>query len=103
MVTAKHLVPESEGFALDHAWRELTRDAFALWIRLMLEPKRALNAGCKSLARRLGMAHRTFMRHLKELRDKGYLRIVSTGARMPSVVIITRRAMLVGLSQFITL
>jgi hypothetical protein len=102
MIAAAQIV-ESEGYAIDHAWRDLSRNAFAVWIRLMLEPRRSLSLGIKPLARRLAVDHKQLSSYLKELRNKGYLRIIKGAHPSPASIVIVRRAMLVGLTQFITL
>lgn len=94
---------QAEGFALDHAWRELSPEAFGFWLRLMIEPRSSLEMGIKPLARYLGMHHQALRNRMTELRNKGYIRLRLTGPRQPTKIILTRRAMLVGPTSFIRL
>lgn len=100
---AKHQVVESEGFSLEHGWRELTLGAFAVWTRLMIEPRRSFVIGTKPLAERLKIDYRVLRGYLRELRNKGYIRLIKGSRHQPTQIVILRRAMLVGGTQFITL
>lgn len=96
-----HHVKEPAPFPLDDAWGELGRDAFAVWVRLMLVPSRKLCGGRNVLAEHLQMAPRTLSRFLYELRNKGYLRLIRSHESGRLEVHILRRALIVGPTAFV--
>jgi hypothetical protein len=70
----------------------------------MVEPERVLQGGVTKLGEKLGYKRRGFYHMLQELRNKGYVRVIShANPHEVSKVIIQRRAMLVGRDHFIKL
>lgn len=95
---------QPEGVTIQEGYTELTKPAFAVWIRLMIEPERILEGGVERLGRALGYRRRGFFQVMQELRNKGYVRVIAGPCpRIPSMVKIQRRAMLVGRDHFIKL
>lgn len=90
---------------LDAAYDDLTRQAFAVWVRMMVEPESALNGlGVEGLARKFSYKQRAFFEVLRQLRDKGYIRIVSAARPgKPAAILIAKRPLLVGRDHFVKL
>jgi len=89
---------------LDDAYEELTRAAFAVWLRMSADSTVVLqHSGVHNLAKRYGYARRGFFEVLRQLRNKGYVRY-NTPPRGESIsVTIARRPLLVGVDQFVKL
>ena len=100
---APHFNVPTSTIALPAAWSELSEPAFAIWLRLMVVPWRELLKGRGHLARLLDMPPRTLDRRLRELRNKGYIRLVPNRNGLPTTLVITRRATIVGPSAFVKL
>lgn len=67
-----------ETISIESAYSELSRRAFAVWIRLMAEPKGSLkNIGVKTFGKKVALSRRAVWYAMCELRDAGYLRIVA--------------------------
>lgn len=90
---------------LEVAYDLLTRQAYAVWVRMMVEPEAVLErSGMEQLAERFRYRQRAFYNVVQELRDKGFIRVISP-PRLgePSAVILSKRALLVGRDHFIKL
>lgn len=96
---------EAKGEKLDKAYQELTRDAFAVWIRMMIIPEIELKTlGIKKLAKIFKYSRPGLYSILKELQNGGYIRIESaqkTG--YTTKIYIERKAMILGGNHFIRL
>ncbi|GAG41452.1 unnamed protein product, partial [marine sediment metagenome] len=94
-----------EAATIEVGYQALTREAFAVWIRLMVEPENVLeSAGLARLAERFNYRERAFKEILRQLRNKGYVRIESPPRPgVPAKLFIQRRVLLVGRDHFIRL
>lgn len=79
-----------ESAGIDEAYRELTRQAFAVWVRLMTIPHEELEKGQTNLARILGFKFPQKIAPVKELARKGYIKTIKNGCRPMKIVIIKR-------------
>jgi hypothetical protein len=88
---------------IEEAYKELSTAAFAVWIRLMtMEPLAFRSRG--KMARHLGYGVSRTNEILRELRLKGYVNVpLQTHPGKPSQIVLLRRALLAGRSQFIQL
>lgn len=94
----------SSSASIEEAYNDLSRNAFAIWIRLMVTPERELEAGRKALARSFGCSVSAFNRTIRELKLKGYVDLVPQAkAGEPSTIVISKRARLVGRDHFVKL
>ena len=80
---------------INQAYSELSRSAFAVWIRLMAEPPDVLKLGKAHLAGLLGYGLRRTDEVLTELRRKGYIGVIRPeGVAAPLTIVIRRRALI---------
>lgn len=73
--------PNDGTATIDQAYDELTRSAFAVWIRLMTERPETLKMGKAKLAALLGYSPRRSDEVLTELARKGYISVIKTRPR----------------------
>lgn len=92
---------DAEPRRLDDAFAELSEGAFAVWIRLMVLPTPCL-AGRRRCARALGYSPRTLDRRLRELHGKGYVRLIMRREGRSTQIVLARRALIVGPSEFMS-
>lgn len=94
-----------DGIRIDAAYADLTRPVFALWIRMMAEPRASLEkAGVVALAARFGYRKSAFIDALHQLRNKGYIRVQHQQAVGEySEIFIAKRPVLVAHDHFIKL
>jgi len=99
---AKRKRPD-EWVRLDEAYDALTREAYAVWVRMMLVPSSSLEgAGLAGLARVFRYKERGFREVLRELRNKGYLRVVTPPRPGQKAAIeIVKKPVLVGADRFV--
>ncbi len=97
--------PDQGPAKLDEAYGDLTRAAFATWIRLMVEPREneTLKKGRGKVARMLGYSQRRSNEVLLELSRKGYVSFIFNGSGKPTEVVIERRAMISSRGNFVRL
>lgn len=89
---------------LDEAYQDLSREAFAVWLRMAVDPKSVLeHSGVNNLAVRYRYKRRGFFDILRQLRNKGYVRFSTPPRGDPVSVYIVRRPMLVGVDHFVKL
>jgi transposase len=94
---------ESSGITIVEAYDQLSRTAFALWIRLAVHPAHELETlGMYKLAKKFGYSRRTFYDQIQILRNSGYLRYVSQHGRVAKIRL-TKKPLLIGVDQFIKL
>ena len=91
------------GCPLDAAFGDLSAAAFALWIRLMTLPRRDLEGGQLHLGRLLGWSRRAIETRLRELKNKGYIRLTHDARGYRRQVVVLHRALISGPSQFVML
>lgn len=100
----KRLVEVQDAVKLEEAYNDLTREAFAVWIRLMVEPDHVLErAGMWKIAEKCNYGKRQFSNILRQLRNKGYLRYRSTSPGVPVKLHVAKRPMLIGFDRFVKL
>lgn len=87
------------------AYEELSKEAFATWMRLQVEPATTLSAGREAIAAALGITSRSLNTHLAELRRVGYVRTLReySGRVGPATLLIERRALIRASDGFVRL
>lgn len=94
----------AEGITLADAYQDLTREAFAVWVRMMVEPETVLEGtGINKLSKTFQYGRRSFWTILQQLRNKGYIRFATPAPGSPAAIHITKRPMLVGRDHFLKL
>ena len=89
---------------LDEAYDDLTREAYAVWIRLQIVPDHELRRfGLIHLAEKFRYRQRQFGTVMRQLRNKGYVRYQAGLPGVPANIQITKRPLLVGFDRFIKL
>ena len=89
------------GHTIQHGFDELTRGGFAIWIRFMMVPEAEMT-GRKQLAEAFGMSRQAFSERARELRRKGYIKIVPVPGGKTRFQLV-KKAIIVGPNQFIKL
>ncbi len=89
------------GCPVESAFADLSAGAFALWIRLMTLPRRELERGQLHLGRLLGWSRRATETRLRELKNKGYIRLPHDEQQYRRQVVVVHRALISGPSQFV--
>lgn len=90
-----------KGHTIQHGFDELTRAGFAIWIRFMMLSEAEM-IGRKQLAEVFGMSRQAFSERARELRRKGYLKIIAVPGGKTRFLLI-KKAIIVGPNQFIKL
>lgn len=86
------------------AYDELSQEAFAVWIRLMVTTEEELRAGRGSVARLVGYSEGRSNEILRELKNKGYVEFnKGDHPGLPTEIIITRRPIVSGRNRFVKL
>lgn len=75
-------------------YAELTRSAFAVWVRLAVAEDEQLHAGRGELAKVLGYSRRQCNQLLRELELKGFIAPISDGPWQRTTVVLLRRPMI---------
>lgn len=90
--------------SIEKGYEELSHSAFSVWIRLMMVNDDKLKSGRLRMAKLLGYSDSRSDCVLRELKNKGYLRLIP-GPRngTPTVVEIRRRASISGRNRFLKL
>lgn len=101
MIDLDYGTKSHEGIA--GAYAELSRAAFAVWIRLMIMTDDELSRGREHLSRELGYSEPGASLVLKELIRKGYIRMQSDGPFQPSKLILDKSLLLKGDDRIIKL
>jgi len=81
---------------IESAYRELTRPAFAVWIRMMVIPERFFLKGRNKMAKKLGYSEPGADPVFRELSRKGYLKLESSGPFVPVKITLVKRLILKG-------
>lgn len=80
---------------IKEAYSELTRAGFAAWFRLVVEPPETLTRGRVHLAKVLGYSERRADDIFRELKRKGYIRLIRAHRPgLPTRVVIERRPLI---------
>lgn len=103
MQPARDFTLIEDAITLADAWEELSEGGFAFWLRLQDVSASVLTKGRQHLARELNMTRRTTDRRLRELRNEGYIRLVAQRSGAPTLIILSRRALIVGPTRFLKL
>jgi len=88
---------------ITEAFKELSKSAFAVWIRLMMVPEKQL-VNRIEMAKLLEYSPAQCNSILRELKQKGYLKMIR-GSKVgdPTRFVIKRRAIIAGPNQFLSL
>jgi hypothetical protein len=92
------LSDNTQPFPVQDALAELSEGAFCVWVAMLAIPPAELRKGRRNLARLTRYPRSTLDRRLRELRDKGYIRLVMHGfeSGTPTEIILVKRAQLAG-------
>lgn len=90
----RELYPDEGPCPLADAYEELTRAAFAIWIRMSVAGRGELRMGRGKLSRMLGYSRRQGDELLRELERKGFVGFIPHGPYRRTVVVILRRPLL---------
>lgn len=103
-VAPKETAKQIETRTIEEAYQELSQEAFACWVRLMVATAEELGAGRGTIARLLNYSEGRSNAILRELKLKQYLRL-EPGAYpgLPTSVVIVKRCKLVGRNHFVKL
>lgn len=101
--TLPDLTREREGVKIDKAYRELSKQAFLIWIRIAVIPESDLvGMGVAGMARELGYSKKAMWTIVQELRNKGYISYVASSVGRHKVEIsLVKRPLIVGHTAFI--
>jgi hypothetical protein len=88
------LFPDEGPCGLAEAYDQLTRGAFAIWIRMAVAERRELRVGRAKLSLMLGYSRRQGDELLRELERKGFVAFLPHGPWRRTVVVLTRRPLL---------
>jgi hypothetical protein len=86
--------PDEGPCPLAEAYGQLSRPAFAIWIRMSVAPRAELRIGRAKLSRLLGYSRRQGDELLRELERKGFVTFIAHGPYRRTVVVITRKPLL---------
>lgn len=92
-----------EGVPVPQAYKALSQEAFAIWIRMHCMAEAELAAGRGKLAKVFGLSEGRSNVIIRELVLKGYLAADSKGPPHPTAFKLAKRCKLVGRNQFIRL
>lgn len=81
-----------EPIEISQAWRELTAQSFAAWIRIHAFTAQALKGGRETWARVLGAPRSTVYCWLKELEEKGFIKLIPRCNKTKTGMVLTKRA-----------
>lgn len=98
------LYEETDHPTIEQAYDELSREAFAVWMRLMIMSNKDLQRGKKYLSKLCNYSLNRFYAIMKELYNKTYVSYVKT-SRLGSahIVVLKKRALIEGENSFIVL
>jgi len=89
---------------IEKAFNELSQEAFAIWIRLMMASPKQLKSGRTKLAEMTNYSEGRFSVILKELKNNGYVTIhPGPYPGTPSEIKLTRKALIAGKNHFVIL
>jgi len=77
-------------YTVEAAYNDLTQEAFAVWVRLLVASETTLRQGRRALANVTGYSVSRFNAILRELKLKGYVKIKSSPGLPTEVVIVSR-------------
>jgi hypothetical protein len=86
--------PNEGPCGLAEAYDQLTKPAFAIWIRMAVAERPELRAGRAKLSRLLGYSRRQGDELLRELERKGFVAFIPHGPWRRTVVVLVRRPLL---------
>jgi len=91
--------PGNGDLSLADAYKELSRTAFAVWVRLMASSEEELGMGRRKLAIHLDYGKNQCNVLLRELRDKGFISMIPQPGRITRFAI-ERRAIITNRANF---
>jgi hypothetical protein len=102
--TLRKLYEETDCPTIEQAYDELTREAFSVWIRLMVVSSSDLRNGKKDLSKICNYSLNRFYTIMKELYNKGYVSYIKP-SRLGTkhTVLLKKRALISGRNHFIKL
>ncbi|KKL80697.1 hypothetical protein LCGC14_2002140 [marine sediment metagenome] len=96
--------PGQQTASINDAYTELSKAAFAIWIRLMTETNPAHLQTKKRVAKVLGYSSdQACKRVLEELVEKGYIEFRNDSKGPGCRLVLVKRALLVGRDHFVRL
>lgn len=95
-------IPIDEPTTIQTAYKELSKTAFSVWIRLMVADEKEL-IGRDNIEEAIGFSQMQTTRILQELRRKGYVESIRKGNHGKVNLRVRRRALLSGKNSFIRL
>ncbi len=89
---------------IEQAYEELTREEFAVWIRMMMLPDEILCKGKKHVGKICKYSTNYFYKLMKGLHAKDYITYVKPAILgKPFTIILRKKAMISGVNHFIKL
>jgi hypothetical protein len=83
---------EWEAIEIQEAWTDLRPQSFAMWIRFHVFTAQQLKGGRSMWARAVKVSEFTMYSWLKELVDKGYIRLVKNANAQRTGLVLLKRA-----------
>ena len=93
---------EARPKAIDEAYEELSQEAFATWMRLMVIPGQELQKGRTNLSKVLGIHRQSLNRYLRELNTKEYVSLVRRKGQVQTEIVLAKVAMYIQPSHFVS-
>lgn len=88
------LFPNEGPCDITEAYDQLSRNAFAVWIRLSVAEQEELRSGRTNLAERIGYSTRQCNEVLRELDRKGFITFLPEGPWRRTTIVVTRKPLL---------
>jgi hypothetical protein len=86
--------PEDGPVSIPQAYSELSQEAFAVLLRLAVEPRDVLRRGRGKIARLLSYSERRSNEVLRELHHKGYVQFITGIPGTPTEIVLQRRVLI---------
>jgi predicted transcriptional regulator len=102
--TLTKLYEETDHPTIAQAYDELSREAFSVWMRLMVMSNNELQIGKKNLSKVCNYSLNRFYSIMKELYNKGYVAYVKhkrLGTK--HIILLKKRALISGRNSFVIL
>jgi len=99
-----HETMTDEPVTIEIAYNELSQEAFAVWIRMMVAADKDLTSGRKHIATVLGYSEGRSNQILRELKNKGYVQLQpGPHPGIATEIIVARRPIISGRNRFVRL
>lgn len=89
--------------SIERAWSDLTKVAFATWIRMHALDGKQLGVGRKAMAKLLRVSKSQMDKDIQTLERAGYIKTHPIGGGRPTRIELVRRCALAGRDHFIKL